>query len=643
MSKSYATRRQQRPEDGGPRFGQRPFAPPRPRVVQAYSILKPQEVAQDTSFTSQDIKRGRYSGAYRQSVTTPVAEPESEETSFKTVSQELRTGRQEESFGGVPELKVSENRTLAINHVAAHPKEFFAEPDVVEANNTKLAKIGSGVRLRTGAGTIKLPGNDTRLVKVEPGTPSQVVNGAIDPLVSMAFDECNRVIGQVVGSAKRVVALAGGKVEIPAGQQGMPPNDPMLDYLVRNPDAPTEEGARTHAAAFQPSQANPEPTAKAYRALSAEKRRAQAETLGLNQYAQPEVGEGYVIKSEYTHEFIQGTRAQLNPQDYLRAIQELRNIEPGHDVTSQEQVVDETVRGMMDVWMVHYAGVVARDGGDTVTLENYNRTPENDWEIRRIFNHLFEQFAAFRDHIAHKEEEVALNLNYDTAQAKDLIAEFNEVLGLAEQGGQEIDAQLRQAVQEAQDSVTTGLRNDNALANSLIYFQMYGQGDQSFHSVFKGMASNPTTYRTRASVKEDIASRIEARRRVYANLLGAANLGHGGATAELSILENAMTVYIASAAAAIREEATDDDAQRLAATLANDRSTIFADPKLARQLYKSYCAITGQQPGDLPANRAALVVLIDGKLGSFWTGSQTKTSLRALKVLVNALPAHLAW
>jgi hypothetical protein len=303
-------------------------------------------------------------------------------------------------------------------------------------------------------------------------------------------------------------------------------------------------------------------------------------------------------------------------------------------------VVDENVRAMMDVWMVHYAGVVARDGGDSVTLENYNRTPENDWEVRRIFNNLFEDFADFRQHIADKEE-AALNLNLDTRQAKDLIAEVHEVLRIAVEQGQVVDAKLRKAVQEAQASITTGLRNDAELANSMIHFQMYGQGDQSFHSAFKGMTSNPTTYRTRGSLKETVAQRIEGREGTYTRLLRQADLGP--AAGILRGIGAEMVDTIAMFAARVRSGRDDDGALLIAAALLDDRTNIFADPRLAARLYRCYCTIAGVEPGQAPLNRAALVELIDVKLGQYFVGGETKTALRALKTLIGNLPERLTW
>ena len=650
MSKSYATRRQ-RPEDSGPRFVQRPFAPA--RVVQAYSVLRPQDVGMATSMATQDIKRGRYSGAYRQSVTRPEEIPSRDPDGqsmvhFRITSVETQTGNSEVKFGGgLPELKVSENKKLAINNAAAQPKEFFAEPAEVTAGNTALAKVGSNVRLKTGSGFVKLPGNATSLVKVEPGKPSVsplAVNG-IEKLVSMVSDECNDVIDRVVGGAKRVVVLAehgfaqGDRTEIPTNTQGVPPDLQVRDYLGRHPDNANAEAAREHTASFNWDQVDQQAINAAHSNLPGGRRQEQARSMGLNEFAEPQVGEGYVIKSEFTPEFMQGTTAQLDTQQYLAAIQALQQIEPGKDVTSQ-QVVDENVRAMMSVWGVHYAGVVARDGADTVTLENYNRIPERDWEVRRIFNNLFEDFADFRQYIADKAE--TLNLNYSTAQASRLIKEVNDLHKAAVQQGRVVDAKYSKAVHEAQESLANGLQKDDEMYNSLIHFQMYGPGDQSFHSAFKGMTSNPVTYRTRASVKEGLADQIEDRAAAYVGILRHANLGPKAAR-RLEDLHTEMTETIKSFATTVRTTSDDDSATLTATQLANYRANVFADPKLAQRLYRCYCDILGDEPGDPPATRPELVGLIDVKLDEFFVRDQTKAYLRALRTLINALPDHLTW
>jgi hypothetical protein len=90
---------------------------------------------------------------------------------------------------------------------------------------------------------------------------------------------------------------------------------------------------------------------------------ASLQQYGLNQFAAPEVGEGFVTSSLIAAAAGAGVAPGAMPPTYR---------DHYHLAAGVPQVV---LRGR--TWGSHWAGVVARDGADVVTLENYARTVED--------------------------------------------------------------------------------------------------------------------------------------------------------------------------------------------------------------------------------------------------------------------------
>lgn len=473
-------------------------------TLQGYFVKKPSDVDLGTEFKTQSIKKDRYSRAYEEGTTTAeeilVGERGtigSAMIGFKTTSRETQTGATKSYFGGLPSVKISTNRRMAIHHTDKQPKEFFAESDLVDESNGKLAGTGSRIRLKKGSKSIKVPDNDTPLVRVTAAVPVPVDAEHTDGLrevTSYTHHKCDEFITQIVPFAARAISLLpdrGRAIDIRTGGMGEPLED-LLDYAVKHKDHPTSLGMKEHAEALPRSEyaADAYTSAARYRALDPADKRRVASSVGLDEHATADVGGGYVIASRFSAELMGGFGQTLNAEEYLAAIKKLRDLDPKLDATEQD-VDDMAVLGMMKLWGSHYAGVVAKDGPDTVTYENYNRDTEKDWEIRDVFNNLFMDFEEFRRFVAETTDK--LNLNADVTQAKELISEAHKALrGVITRANSE-EERLKLALAKAQRTIDRSLESDAEHLQSLVYFQMYGAAEQSFHAHYKGMGSSPVT------------------------------------------------------------------------------------------------------------------------------------------------------
>ncbi len=131
-----------------------------------------------------------------------------------------------------------------------------------------------------------------------------------------------------------------------------------------------------------------------YAQLPDEAKSERAQQLGVNEHAQPEVGEAYAVAS---------TRE--------------RTQEDG------------------EKWSFHFAAVVARDGGDAVTLENYNRNKGGDGNPEWYFDMQGPREQSFHD--KHKDTVAdGLTLRMGEAATEDLKDDFRR--RIAEKLGAEV-------------------------------------------------------------------------------------------------------------------------------------------------------------------------------------------------------------
>jgi hypothetical protein len=248
-------------------------------------------------------------------------------------------------------LRLSTAGNMAVEHCDSNlrqPKAFYATDTVINASNARLGLIGAHYRLLkdvgAGAQQITLPGRVLwRVVAQHIATGSSGLTVQCD-------QNCNQVVNAVIGSddlAPRFLAplavdpksvyeyevarnLLPGARPAPMGGFGTAQTDSQRNI------------ARPYGQLLQA------PTAVFTGAVTG---------LGVNERAVPGVGEAFLTCSVLA--FAPGTVLPPTPgshTDYSRA--------------------GDPVFESGAVWSSHFAGVVAQDGTDLVTLENHARTRE---------------------------------------------------------------------------------------------------------------------------------------------------------------------------------------------------------------------------------------------------------------------------
>ena len=366
-------------------------------------------------------------------------------------------------------LLAADDNSLAIHDTAQHPKEFYASPGVISASNTSLERVQSSVRLTSTGNSVTVSGQ--KLQKVEPQNVREPVEDDGIDFAEMLQHECYRMAGEVIGMQGNVqseVALgrSGAKRSIKISPD--PEEDNTINSLTRTL-ARSGKKINPHSVvkAVESEKGLSEKDARTYGTRSGKGQLdATARTLGLNQFAEPEVGEAYAIFS--------------NAADATRKL----------DFSKLTSGGRPTQRG--NVWGYHFAGVVAQssDGKDRIALENYSRAAD----LERVSGDI-------RDAVLNKYRAQLGNL-YNQLQGADRLT-IVDVLSRAQQP----------ITQKALDEYRQ-IRATSAPERRW-FFQIYGtKAGQTFHEkqAASGEFVNPLTVRTQkplADLKKDTIDQVD--------------------------------------------------------------------------------------------------------------------------------------
>ncbi|MER6382960.1 hypothetical protein [Streptomyces sp. NPDC001250] len=324
-------------------------------------------------------------------------------------------------------LTWSNDPSLAMNSEFG-AKEFYAVPAVVAAANRSLADSGSYVRLAPGGHS--LPNADgERLVVVRPRLANDLDDVVLTRFMHLVQHECVEVAQKLTGGplGHAVFRGPGGEAVAsgigPKGVTGLPRLAGALTSA-RPPRNPREAAGATQSA--DPEQAPGE----AYgTSLYHQELQDNEYAIGLNEHARARAGEALTTQTIGS---------------------EPRPGVPGNFDFSRNRVPAERI------WVYHYAAVVAEssDGGDQITLENFNR------------NTLMEQL-----------------LREAARQTAEAYAGANP--------GQVMPPQVMRAAREVLERETRSAMGD------MWYFKMYEPGrERSFHAKYRITALNPLTVAT---------------------------------------------------------------------------------------------------------------------------------------------------
>lgn len=227
-------------------------------------------------------------------------------------------------------LRVSNDNNMAIedtNLNQRQPKEFYATQEVINTSNNELARVNSEFRLTPGAQTVSILTGWWSTRRLRSVTP--VFNGGN---ADNAPQNCNEM-------GARVMGINAGDFGQPGGAEAR-----ALDVAWRIGGVSEQR----QIALFRDNTITNEDLANLQADRYVNHRNAdQVRRLQANEHARPEIGDAYMI----------ATIGHGTPQP--------NGTSRVHDIASNS---DRDLG-----WIYHFAGVVAKSGGDRVTLENYAR------------------------------------------------------------------------------------------------------------------------------------------------------------------------------------------------------------------------------------------------------------------------------
>lgn len=439
---------------------------------------------------------------------------------------------------GLPSLKVSEGGMMALE-ASGQPSWFYADPAIVVQSNQALARNGADIRLQARAEKITVPSDPEAAHPVADKTLKQVRAVAYSGpnrenlAEHLQCPECNSFINYVMGRGQSarvaVIGFGASEREVLAPSENEPKHAIIKAMTEAHPTPQTvADAADARPKSSFTKQAEKIGIEDAYNEDT--RARYTAPSLGTNEFAAPEVGEGLLtvsnkerladIELDPRHDFRRPAEGENDA--YLEALGDLSAADQQVDV--MKLAVDDRIKAMKGTWGYHYAGVAAKHGADIVTLENYNRGTENEWEVRRIFNQLFADCRKFREFVWSRTATLSTGKLGEKSR-KDLLEAAAKAV---EDESLTLTRKYRRAVREAAEAASRPYAGAE-----LIYFQMYGPKakGQSFHQAFESSTANPLTLRLRNSrdlARQQARAEITARRDTLRDTLAGYAPTHAG-------------------------------------------------------------------------------------------------------------------
>lgn len=385
----------------------------------------------------------------------------------RTKSKKYKIQHQIERSNKKTGLKISDDDTIAINNTDKHAKEFYGHQTVFDNANKSLKARKSKVKL-VKHGNLNLNTNSKKLWKIIPVSAADEEARDRQEFASLVSHICIEMASGVMGNERKYKHEAVFQ-DAGSGKQ-------TVSNITSRGDSGDEKIERL-AAAISNSPKNLDTDSvrekmhtgvkhkipgKSYGRLHGDKQLGEkASKLGINEFARPEVGEGYATFS------LSGGRSKQI--DYAK--------------TGKKREI------LTDIWGYHFATVVAKslDGKDTITLENYNRTDDLYKQSSKIIDRLIQ---------GNKERFEAI-LGVVSPKPNDSRYETQQKLIKAIQTAKNITSDA------AQSEFINILQTYNAQESWFFMMQGSGKG-QSFHEqqAESDAFVNPITLRVRSQDKE---------------------------------------------------------------------------------------------------------------------------------------------
>jgi hypothetical protein len=363
-----------------------------------------------------------------------------------------------------PRVYFSDDGTIAINKAKGREaKEFFAIQDVIDKSNDALDTKESAVQLKGHTKTYIEGADDQKLFRVTPGIKTKEADPYnFDALASfgtsICIDVAQKVMGNLSGSRGTTAIFqqspkhAEHAESFSVSDTGASEVYKLADFLTQTDSKLTPDNL--HAAVS--TKKSIEAASENYgRQMSSRAMIARAEALGINQFANPEVGEGFATFS---------TRPRSGKK----------------------------------TWGYHYAGVVAKslDGKDSITLENYNRAGDLKTAAVQLYNRMMKENKRVIKNKIRELQRKDYPSSEERFQLKDLQDRNNISRRL-----QAVILTLQQNEGKAKDDADKVYKDImDANTGAKWFFHMYGsERGQSFHeqAIKSDYFKNPLTLRVR--------------------------------------------------------------------------------------------------------------------------------------------------
>ncbi len=373
--------------------------------------------------------------------------------------------RHQTQYDNKPRVYFSDDGTIAINKAKGREaKEFFAVQEVIDRSNDALAKQESAVQLK-GNSSAYIEGADKQnLLCVTPGIKTKDADPynfseAASFGTSVCIDVAQKVMGNLAGNRNTTAIfkppLKSETTEsLSVSDTGSSEVYKLADFLAQPDSNPTPDQLHNAISTKDKIDAASENYG---RQMSSGAMAERAQALGLNQFANPEVGEGFATFS---------TRPRSGKK----------------------------------TWGYHYAGVVAKslDGKDSIALENYNRAGDIKIVLAQLYSRMMKENkriikAKIRE--LERKQTPTTDEKYQLQDLQDrnnITRRFQAVILTLQQNEGKTKADA--------DKVYKDIINTDA--GSKWFFHMYGSGrGQSFHeqAIKSDYFKNPLTLRVRKS------------------------------------------------------------------------------------------------------------------------------------------------
>lgn len=381
---------------------------------------------------------------------------------------------------GKPPLKIADDGSMAINSQAGEPREFYALPAVLDNSNAMLETAGSPVRLARAGNTITLDGAGAAMEQVMPRKADGVLPGA-GQFVSLTTTTCRDVASYIMGNGGyNFVKLGGDRVS------GINTGDPTViggSHGIAKSMVEDQPVEHTKQKAGEGRDSEGQQVGRNYgRMLGRGELNDQSEALGVNRFAKANIGEAYTTQ-----------RIENDPTHSLRT--DFSQDEHGgttHDFT----------------WGYHFAAVVAESGdrADQITLENYNRSGDQEEARKLLLQRLEHDFALELTDYLRDHPSPDLSIDEGTLPAEPQARD--EARKIRENANDKVrrkrigeilhwlQARVMATEQEAKTAYQQMENERLSKGTSMWYFRMVGtRHGQSFHEQMAGsnFFSNPLT------------------------------------------------------------------------------------------------------------------------------------------------------